>query len=522
MQYSPNEIISPFWAENSGFKTGRDPLGIQNSSVATYSRLLPGMTNQTQRIRYYGFYCWLLNVYHTNYSEITTTDLLHQYNFIRRSELLLAFMMVNLYPNERAVVGSQYVENHLTDDIIKLKLGAEKEASKGGKKEYYWEYPSGALGQYYVGSLINLGLLEMRARFFVNTEKGNLLAEAYKESIPETERILFLELINKDELPKEEVLKLKSFAVNQIVKDSNEWDLYKTLLTEINNQDTGFIDTISSYLRKETILSYFEYLENSDSDIDFQTWCFINKEKNENPKSAVFGWYYYFICEAFHFSYEAIFWSMLVLSEQKYYLVSEFIEKFIEELEANSNEQFRFSANETLENTILNLPEKDIVESLNELEKLCKSDINYSLALNKAIELILLLFFHINADIEKIKEFELMNNLQYQKGHVTEFCNLLVNNNLNLKFTDFVQSLILLIINDHTSTAFRKMGDSEASLLKFIIEDNIISHIQTLSPVHTNPRLNTLRNMMRDLGFTKDNQITSEAKALIAELQSKE
>lgn len=33
-QYKQSEITNVFWASNDGFKGGRDPLGIQNSSIA--------------------------------------------------------------------------------------------------------------------------------------------------------------------------------------------------------------------------------------------------------------------------------------------------------------------------------------------------------------------------------------------------------------------------------------------------------------------------------------------------------
>lgn len=62
--YDTESYKQPFWAENSGFMTGRDPLGIQNSSISLYAALLPGMTNLTLRIRYYGLYCWLLKEYY--------------------------------------------------------------------------------------------------------------------------------------------------------------------------------------------------------------------------------------------------------------------------------------------------------------------------------------------------------------------------------------------------------------------------------------------------------------------------
>ena len=104
-QYKQSDITSPFWASNDGFKGGRDPMGIQNSSVATYSRLLPGMTNLTGHIRYYSLYCWLLNEYDKLETEEQTD--IHQYNFIRRAELAMALIMKNL--NVGSVVGALFV-----------------------------------------------------------------------------------------------------------------------------------------------------------------------------------------------------------------------------------------------------------------------------------------------------------------------------------------------------------------------------------------------------------------------------
>lgn len=40
-------------------KNGLDPLGMQNSSVSIYQTFLPGISNVTLRMRYYGLYAWL-------------------------------------------------------------------------------------------------------------------------------------------------------------------------------------------------------------------------------------------------------------------------------------------------------------------------------------------------------------------------------------------------------------------------------------------------------------------------------
>ncbi len=55
----PNESIAPFFSERMTFIRGLDPLGLQNTSDATFTLLLPGLNNVTGRIRYYSFYCWL-------------------------------------------------------------------------------------------------------------------------------------------------------------------------------------------------------------------------------------------------------------------------------------------------------------------------------------------------------------------------------------------------------------------------------------------------------------------------------
>ena len=65
-----NEYKTVVWGSKNNFITGLDPLGLQITSEATYATLLPGITNLTNRIRYYGFYCWLLDFYSKNIRDI--------------------------------------------------------------------------------------------------------------------------------------------------------------------------------------------------------------------------------------------------------------------------------------------------------------------------------------------------------------------------------------------------------------------------------------------------------------------
>ena len=60
--YEPNETPFPFWGSSRNTKGGRDPLAVQNSSVVIYTNMITGITNVTARVRYNGFFCWLLTM----------------------------------------------------------------------------------------------------------------------------------------------------------------------------------------------------------------------------------------------------------------------------------------------------------------------------------------------------------------------------------------------------------------------------------------------------------------------------
>ena len=130
LMYSTETYIQPFWAENSGFMTGRDPLGIQNSSIAVYAALLPGMTNLTLRLRYYGLYCWLLNQYSNLGLNTEEQTLQHHYNFIRRAELTIAFFMLYLDSDVTSIVGSNFARKYMQD----FKANGSFNIAKGADK----------------------------------------------------------------------------------------------------------------------------------------------------------------------------------------------------------------------------------------------------------------------------------------------------------------------------------------------------------------------------------------------------
>lgn len=70
-------------------KNGLDPLGMQNSSVSLYQTFLPGISNVTLRMRYYGLYAWLCRTYA---KQVGDTNPESWKRFIRRAEALYALI----------------------------------------------------------------------------------------------------------------------------------------------------------------------------------------------------------------------------------------------------------------------------------------------------------------------------------------------------------------------------------------------------------------------------------------------
>ena len=521
--YTTETYKTPFWAENSGFMTGRDPLGVQNSSITTYSRLLPGMTNLTLRLRYYGLYMWLLNEYDLIASK--DSNQADQFTFVRRAELIVAFLMMKKFPGEQSIIGSDYTskkENEIDQlGFYNIQLGADKtkETIKGS---VYWDFESGALGQYYAGSLIALELVDITGKFFRLLEKGKKLAKAFDQNISPQQKITFLKVLKEGKLNSEDLEKITDFSLSTIQVESDEWKFYKHILLSEDGIELKDNMGIPTSLRKDSLRLFLEYIDINDepfsdrSFIKFQHLLNAGKAKED----ASYGWHYYYLNEAFHIALETIFWSVLVEIEPREKVLNEFIIKTVDEVILESNSTFlNGKSHLTLAEILEDLTDSNVVALLEELELKVKSNHNNKIALSLAFQLMLVLYLKNRDRMEELKQFELKYKIWGQKGRITENLNQIIHKNLAVPFPIFVRESIKLVLNDHVNTAYRKMGNGESNLLKFMIEDGLIFHIQTMTPRHTSPRLRALENFLKDLSLiTKDRKITEIGTNFLTEL----
>lgn len=515
--------LYPFFGNKMSFIRGLDPLGLQNNSEATFAMLLPGLNNVTGRLRYYSFYCWLLDLYS---KTVKSTDPKKQEAFIRKGEYLLALITVNSGIEFNHIPGSNYslIELNNTKDSINLNKGIYKENEQ--TEGSYWKYSNGAFGQYYSASLISMGIImtrddDSRLYFRSNSEGSNLisgeqLANAFDENLEIEDKEIFIDCLKTGKVSKEQLFTLsRSFNAMEIPKKTEEARLLFEMLIQ---QDFPLIieDEYKTYHRKETIKAVLDFFnsENKDftkSTIDFTSHQYNNSAKlNELNNETLFGWYYYQFNDYWQFSCTAILNGLLNNLHSEFGLqnvrLSDFIHQQSEEITDLIYAAFHLSNEvKTIEDFIqyfsgnyeINVGMLTDFRELNTTERIVNS-----------ILLILRLYIDNKDHLENLKAFGVRNKIvrDGEASHyfLTEFIH-----KINFPIQDFINDFIKQhIILRHHFVAYRKIGGGTQTTQKFILEENFIRYIDNFEPNFTSPRLTTLYSFLKDLKLISDDCLT--------------
>lgn len=141
---------------------GLDHLGVATFSIALYGKLLPGVTNVTDRARYYSFYPWVIHAYA---AHARTDDRNKWLTWFRRLDFAYAMASIAADMRDqgdaRAVVGASLARKTLQDTTDASEVdfkAADLTASGKVPKEAYFKRAEGGLGQYYKAVLRELGV----------------------------------------------------------------------------------------------------------------------------------------------------------------------------------------------------------------------------------------------------------------------------------------------------------------------------------------------------------------------------
>jgi hypothetical protein len=168
---------------------GLDHLGVQAPCIALYGQLLPGITNVTDRARYYSFHPWVLWSFERRYTDHSVDEFRR---VLRRAECLFALIAIR----HARVVGDNDEGLHGRAMVGRDKLLRIEEDSTFALEDYatlegpnrYFKNKLGGLGQYYFGPLRDLRVLDHHQGAGYpgyDNERGRKLAEAFASAVPE-------------------------------------------------------------------------------------------------------------------------------------------------------------------------------------------------------------------------------------------------------------------------------------------------------------------------------------------------
>ena len=482
-----NNHIAPYWGKEADLTPGLNQLGIRNVSEQLFSSLLPGLNNVSQRIRYYSFYCWIIHQFY--FGKETIID--KEFNrFIRRSELLLALINATL-EDRTGIPGINYAATQIDSgiEIFSIKDGAD--LVKNGPSTF-WANPGGVLRQYYVASLVEIGLIGQHEKYpsLYNITKspghinGLSLANAFASSVG-VYGDLFIQLVNTGVAKLSDLKELNQvFKMKYLSIDSEERNLLQQLILQMDNP---FIPDIK-YHRQNTIKLILLYLSTHKTTlkaIDFSKNMYSTFCLNDNLTK--WGWYAYYLDNRWQYELTQIFHDVLIILKGE---ANEWqsIHDLLEKIASHIIDDFHISRD---------MPLKDLIQILGEI------DCSYSSA--KALKNLLILY---QDNFSKTLFSE--NNYRRLDIHSENFGDFMkmVESARGETFYNFIKKIVEDVIYRHYRVSFRKMLQTGKATQKFAFENGCLRFIADWEATNSSPRIDTMRNFLIDLKIieARDNE----------------
>ena len=210
------------WLAPTGLTSGQDHLGTRAICEILYGQLLPGITNVTDRARYFSLYPWLLvTLDDQNLPPDERTE------WFRKADVLLT--LISLAHGEDgshtlAAVGSDTLRSALSDARKSGQpLRLSRFATRKNVADRYFKNPRGGLGQYYQGVLEGLGVIAKDAAGGVTWTHtlGRQIASAVDHAV-DAER--FVRCIASDTVALDDLTALQGHCLCGLVPETPEHD----------------------------------------------------------------------------------------------------------------------------------------------------------------------------------------------------------------------------------------------------------------------------------------------------------
>ncbi|ELK4793144.1 hypothetical protein IPC426_19075 [Pseudomonas aeruginosa] len=232
--------LTTSWLKPPYASSGIDHLGTQAPCVMIYGQLLPGITNVTDRARYYSFYPWLVWSYDQRYAK---DDYNHFVERFRRADCLFTLIaerhaQATDHKNERhgvAMVGRTKLVPSLTSLKAGEPLRLSLYATTRETPQRYFMNRLGGLSQYYAGTLADLQLMESSGRSWssYSSQYGAPLAQSVELSVPGDR---FWEVVENDSVTLDELDEMSSFCACNIPGSQGELQQLADIFFDADNR----------------------------------------------------------------------------------------------------------------------------------------------------------------------------------------------------------------------------------------------------------------------------------------------
>ncbi|WP_178989488.1 hypothetical protein [Winogradskyella schleiferi] len=500
-QFEAAQVKAPFLGKPHYPISGLDQLGLNLTSERIFDLLLPGLNNVTGRIRYYSFYCWFFDWYA---SQVRTTSRSKQNSYLRRAEFLLSLVAAH-----KELSGVPGITKALTiyaesDEIIDLTKGTQEGSKSEGS---YWKNPRGVLGQYYISSIKQMGVLGdqgdkeglyVRTDFQHETKiSGKQLADAFGLNISNTSHI-FAKAIENNVVTKTELELLSSeFNMLNIPNDSEEQQLLWQLFSGVDRPK----EKDETYFRKDTIKLLLSNVDEIDSETKYEQlnvpFSIYNNGWNNDYSTSQKLWYFFIVEQFWSVSSTGCLDSFLkILDEQsknnwidEIELVDQIILKVMELFHKDG---FDEESDLFFESTFTQ-------ESIQELVFLSKNEQSPYIKIQYALLAIQKLAIENSASNADLLEISNKFKIHTASSFLVSYDDFKSRQDLTIK--EFVRYFLTRnVINRHHFVALRKLNATQNSA-KFYREDGMIRLVDHFMYDYSSPRIHTLVDFMRDLSI---------------------
>jgi hypothetical protein len=212
---------------------GLDHLAVQAPCINIYSRLIPGITNVTDRARYYSFYPWLIWAF----DQAGIRDFDDEFiDLFRRADCLFT-----LIAERHAAVQSDEYERHAAAMVgsntfsgLAASLGASSTvrlsdySHRETAKQRYFKNKLGGLGQYYLGVLRELNVLDGDTRSGIKYTRqiGQPIAERMDAGV---DRGRFMDIVRCDVVSSAQLDALERFCPCFLPAQGGELEILQDL-----------------------------------------------------------------------------------------------------------------------------------------------------------------------------------------------------------------------------------------------------------------------------------------------------